>query len=458
MSLWNLTSRSAPVRAFRGRRGAVVSLAVVWLASILVGSYLLAHQRITLPSWFPVIGHQFFIINADVTSVSGVLPGQGQAVTISGVTVGSIEGIKLQNGVAVATLRVKEQYAHHIYPDATVLLRPKTGLKDMIAELDPGSSSSGAPLKSGVTLGLSSTEPDVDFDEILASLDTDSRNYLDLLVGDAGRALGNGGGRNLANVFRRFDPLSRDVAKATSLVALRRQRLKRVMFNLSLIATELGDRDQQLATFVTGSEGVFRRFASQNANLAETVSLLPGALQSSNRALVKVNTLGQTLRTSLTALDPTARALAPALRDLQPFLRKTTPVIRNELRPFTIAAQPTARLLVPATRDFAQATPNLKELAQVLDSIVNELAYTPPGSNNTVGHEPFEFFIPWDAHNTNSVLSSEDAYGPISRGLVLLSCGSLNILRDLAAPTHNPTLATLIQLLNVPSYQQVCVK
>ena len=40
-------------------------------------------------------------------------------------------------------MKIKEKYKP-IYRDATILLRPKTGLKDMILELDPGTKSAGA--------------------------------------------------------------------------------------------------------------------------------------------------------------------------------------------------------------------------------------------------------------------------------------------------------------------------
>ena len=46
--------------------------------------------------------------------------------------------------------------------------------------------------------------------------------------------------------------------------------------------------------------------------------------------------------------------------------------------------------------------------------------------------------------------------GPVRRGLILFSCGSLQLLQDLAKPTHNPTLATLIQLLTTPDLNAHC--
>ena len=43
----------------------------------------------------------------------------------------------LKNGVAVVTVNMDRKYTP-VYKNAHVLLRPKTGLKDMFLELDPG--------------------------------------------------------------------------------------------------------------------------------------------------------------------------------------------------------------------------------------------------------------------------------------------------------------------------------
>ena len=42
------------------------------------------------------------------------------------------------------------------------------------------------------------------------------------------------------------------------------------------------------------------------------------------------------------------------------------------------------------------------------------------------------------------------------RSLILFSCGSLQLLQDLAKPTHNPTLATLIQPPTTPDLNAHC--
>jgi uncharacterized membrane protein len=218
-----------------GQLTAAVAFVLLAIAGTVSGAVIVSHQRINPPSWVPIIGKDEFTLRVQLTSVQGVLPGQGQAVTVSGVRVGQIGSVALVDGAAIASLRIEKRYAH-IYPNATVLLRPKTPLKDMVAELDPGTPSSGPQLKSGALLRTNQTAADVNLDEILATLDRDSRDYLNLLLADGAQALSNGGGDDLANVFRRFEPLSRHVGQASRLVAKRRVMLKRLVGNLSQLS------------------------------------------------------------------------------------------------------------------------------------------------------------------------------------------------------------------------------
>jgi phospholipid/cholesterol/gamma-HCH transport system substrate-binding protein len=439
------------MRGVRRQVPAILSLVALVVVGVVVGAFIVGHQRLVVPAWVPLLGHDYYYLDAEFTAAPGVLPGQGNQVTISGIKVGEIDGVRLHDGRAVLRLRIDQRFGH-VHRDARLLLRPKTGLKDMVVELDPGNR--GPELRSDATLGTNATEPTVDLDQILASLDADTRDALITLVGNGATALGDGGGRDLASTFRRFEPLSRHTARATRLVAQRRVKLKRLMHNLSLLGQELGGRDRQLATFVQGSSAVFRRFARQNDAFAQTLELLPGALRQTDASVGKLAALAGTLKRDLPPLQPSAKALGPTLRDLRPFLEQTTPVLRDQLRPFAREAQPTARKLVPAAHGLAQATPDLKTLTDVLNALLDELAHDPAG--NGPGGQSYLFYVPWANHNTNSALSAQDGISPIRRSLVLMSCGSLELLESIATPKRNPTLSTLIQLLNAPVRAQVC--
>jgi hypothetical protein len=105
-------------------------------------------------------------VQAPFANSAAVTPGQGQAVTIAGVQVGQVGGVRLENGRAMVTMNIFRRYAP-LYRDATVLLRPRTPLKDMYLALDPGTKRAAA-IPDGGMLSAAATSPTVDLDQILA--------------------------------------------------------------------------------------------------------------------------------------------------------------------------------------------------------------------------------------------------------------------------------------------------
>jgi phospholipid/cholesterol/gamma-HCH transport system substrate-binding protein len=201
---------------------------------------------------------------------------------------------------------------------------------------------------------------------------------------------------------------------------------------------------------------VFRRFANQNRNLADTIELLPGALDSTGRALARVDRLGRAMEAGFGDLRPTARALGPSLRRLRPFLRDTVAPMRDQLRPFTREARPIAHELREPAADLAASMPSFRRFTNVLNALFDELAYDPPGTGT--GGEGFLFYAPWAAHNTNSTVANQDGIGPLRRGVVLIPCASLDFLEGISGGGRNPLLTTLIELLNAPDARQAgCV-
>jgi phospholipid/cholesterol/gamma-HCH transport system substrate-binding protein len=423
---------------------AVIGLLIL---ALVVAVFILGHERLHLPAGVPFLGKDFYEVNAEMSTAQAVTPGQGQTVNIAGVQVGEIKSVRLENGHAIVGLDIERKYAP-IYRDASVLLRPKTGLKDMVAELDPGHRSAGK-LPEGGTIPISQTLPDVNLDQVLAELDSDTRDYLRLLLSDGAQGL-KGNGRKLGQDIRRIQPTARYARRLNAALATRRQNIRRVIHDFSLLSDELGRRDTQLAGFVQNSNAVFAALAHQDANIKATLRQLPSTLDVTRVNLAKARTLADTLGPTLQDLRPAARALGPSLQATRPFLRNTTPVIRDELRPFARAALPTVRQLRPAVNDLAAATPSLSRTFDVVNYALNELAYNPPGLNN----EGFLFWFAWINHLGPTVFSTQDAHGPIRRGLIVFGCQTAQTLNVVAGA--NPLLGTLVQLLHGPTTQQIC--
>jgi phospholipid/cholesterol/gamma-HCH transport system substrate-binding protein len=430
-----------------------IAVAVLVGLAILTVGYVLEHQ----PAF--TFGRSYYQVKADFAEASAVTAGQGQSVTIAGVEVGLIGGVQLQRGQAVVTMDILRKYAP-IYRNATVLLRPRTPLKDMYLALDPGSPSAGK-IPDGGTLGIANTQPDIDVDQILSSLDADTRTYLLLLLSGGAQAF-NGKGATadrpspataaaLAADFKRFAPLDRSALNFSKLLSQRSAHLRSAIHNLNLVASALGGVDTQLASLVTHSNSDFQAIASQDNQFAQGISLLPGALQQTSSTLTKVQRFAAASGPALKQLEPFARDLGPALKALQPLARQTTPVIEKQLEPFATdpGIRQLARTLAPAASSLAKAAPALSGSFAVLNKLVNTLAYQKPG-----GEPSYLYWGGWLAHNLDSLTTLQDAEGPIIQGQFLASCPSLNLL-EVALQPGTPSLTPILDMLNAPDWSKI---
>src|SRR3954466_10801525 len=272
-------------------------LALFFMALVAIGvaAYILSQERFHLPKWVPALGADFYKLNVDFQTGQAVVPGQGQTINIAGVKVGDVQSVHLENGVAVVSVNMDKKYAP-VYRNAHVLLRPKTGLKDMFLALDPGTKDSGS-LPSGGTIPVANTMPDVNPDEVLASLDADTRDYLQILLAAGGEAFTDRPGHkgeakaDLRQTFKRFEPTNRDLDKIMSQIAQRKHNVSHVVHNFRLITDELARTDGTLGRFVESSNANFQAFAAQDAALREALGLLPDTLKVTESTLRKADKL-----------------------------------------------------------------------------------------------------------------------------------------------------------------------
>jgi phospholipid/cholesterol/gamma-HCH transport system substrate-binding protein len=419
-------------------------IAVVVMIVIAAGSagYILAHERLSVPSWVPVIGREHFRLKGEFQTALAVAPGQGQSVTIAGAKIGEIGSVELHNDRAVVSMNLTPKYARYIYRNATMLLRPKTQLKDETVEVNPGTPAAGR-VPAGYTVPISQTAPDGNLDELLAALDTEARASLQALLAGAGEGL-RGNGANLSATFKRFAPLAHDLQEIGSEVAKRQGSVARSIHNFRLLIEALGEKDTQLTTLVDSANAVFQTFSQQDRQVQETLRELPGALKATNQGLGKLTTAAHVVGPTLKNLEPFAKALAPAERASQPFFTKTTPILKNEVRPLLRQILPVLEQLQPSLHGFARAAPELAKSFGVFNELFNELAYN-PGPNQG----GFLFFLDWANHDLNSVVSQGDANGSVGQTLVYYNCGLVPLLDDIAAV--DPTARLLLGLLNPPS-------
>ena len=416
---------------------AIIALLAAAIFSVVV---ILAGQKASIPEWVPLLGSDRFELKGEFQTGQSLTPGQGQSVQIAGIRVGDITNVELEEGNAIVSMEVENEYAELINDDATLLLRPKTGLNDMVIQMNLGNS--GVKVEEGDTIPLANTQPNVNPDEFLATLDADTRAFLKLLLAGGAEGLG-GHGLELSATLRRFEPTVRDLAKINGLLAKRRQSIARGIHNFRLVTDELADKDETVSAFIQSSNEVLQSFANQEANLRAAFRLLPGALRETRGALVSGNEFGLVAAPALRKLLPFARALGPSLREAQPFFRQTTGPIRDQIRPFTRQVQTPTYHLRQLAKQLGNTTPPLRGAFQSLNHFLNALAYNPPGDN-----EGYLFWLPWLNHTTNTLFNGQDAQGPLRRGNVMISCRTSTLAQSLL--TARPFLLTLLQVNQLP--------
>ena len=435
-------------RQIRKQLPVFVAILFLFVGALGVGGYILSNQRFYLPAWFPLLGTDFYEVKAELPTGQAVVPGQGQTVNVAGVKVGEVGAVTLEDGRAVIDMQIKEEY-QPIYRDATILLRPKTGLKDMFLALDPGTRAAGE-LPEGGRVQVANTLSDVNADEVLAQLDGDTRAYLRILLSAGGTAFDDDTAQaDLRETFKRFEPTARDSERFTRLLSERRSNIKRAIHSFQQLSTALAQRDDQLARLVDSANANFEAFASEEGALRAALREFPPALSQTETTLVKTESLAAELGPALERLRPFARELAPALRRTRPFFEETTPIIRDQIRPFARDVQPTVRDLRAASEDLAVVTPRLTRSFRVLNDFFDTLAYNPPGAV-----EPYLFWAAWGAHAGATLWSLQDAHGPVRRGIVLVGCTTYNSLEQIVIA--NPQLGVPTQLLNLPNERENC--
>ena len=376
---------------------------------------------------FPFIQDKPMRLYAELDNAQAVTPGQGQTVEVAGVKVGLIANIKLRDGRAVVGLDIYPRFKDVIHTkEVSGLLRPRTGLKDMFLQVDPGDPKSPMA-KDGFTIPARNTLTDVDLDEFLSVLDSDTRDHLQLLLSGAATGLEDRG-MDLAELFRRFGPTVRDLRRVNEAVAVEREGLKDAIHGLSLLTEELAGKDDDLAQLVDSSATVFEAFASEQRNVSATVSKLPQALRVTTATLGDVKRFADQLGPASDALTPTFQALDRTNRVVTPIAREITPIIAKQVRPFTREARPLVNDLRPAAVGLSRALPDLTGSFVRINHLFNLLGFNPNGREpaGAAGRqEGYLFWLAWLTHQTSNLINVDDANGVMRPVFLTGTCQTL---------------------------------
>jgi phospholipid/cholesterol/gamma-HCH transport system substrate-binding protein len=291
------------------RRSNPLRVGIVFLVILLVAVYFGFTKRIPFKH-----GFRLKAVFATAVNIHPASP-----VRIAGVGVGVVTSIQREGKAGLVSMEI-EPKGLPIHTDATLKIRPRIFLEgNWFVDLQPGSPSAPT-ISSGHTIPITQTSDPVQLDQVLAALNTDTRqNLQDFLQGygdgltrkpnaaeDAEQSpevSGLNAAQALNQTYHRAPSALRGQAVIfQALGGTERHDLSGLIAAIGKVTAALNVHEQQLSEWVPNFNAFFASFAAQSTSLSEAIAHLPGALHSANRAF-----------TALDAAFPPTRAFAQAI-------------------------------------------------------------------------------------------------------------------------------------------------
>lgn len=297
-------------------------------------------------------------------------------VMVAGVKVGKVESVDVAGPTATAHLQLEGNVVP-LHEGATATVKNKTLIEETYLQLVDGP---GQELPSGATLPANAVTSSVQVDDVLTSLDPETRNSLGSLIRGGGTATA-GRQQDVANTVGGLGATGRE--GSTSLVALSEQSddLRSLLVSSSDLMNALDTRRGQLADLVQDSNTVFGAVAESKQNAEGIVRRLPPVLSTAQQASGSLQKLSGSLAPVARNLATSAPQLSGALRELP----QTSADLRGLLPSLdrTLDRAPDTLTRVPP---IAQDLRDLVPTTQVALSDVNPtLAYVAPYGHDVAG-------------------------------------------------------------------------
>jgi ABC-type transporter Mla subunit MlaD len=305
----------------------------------------------------------------------------GQAVRIAGVDVGTVSEVEPAGGDSPAvtvTMKLKDE-ALPIHEDAEVKVRPRIFFEgNLFFDVKPGTPGTDE-LDSGDTIPASQTSAPVQIDQVLGTLNGDTRGNLQkLLVGFGGAlnappvagedddqdpdARGDTGGRALNDSLEySADALRGGAVVNEALLGTDLHDLSKLISGQQRIFAALSRNETQLKDLISNFNITMRSLAAEQDNLRETIRLLPDLLDAANPALDNLNAAFPSTRAWALEMIPGVRETPATLEAGFPWIEQT----RLLLQPSEL--QGLVNDLRPAVDDFATFIDGQVDFLPVLD-------------------------------------------------------------------------------------------
>lgn len=315
----------------------------------------------------PMASQSGYTVAVDVPRVGNLV--YFSDVMVAGVEVGKIRDVEERGDHARVTFQLDESVAP-LHEGATVQIGAKSLIEEQFLEVTDGD---GSQIPSGAVLPAGSGRGPVQLDDVLQSLDGDTREATRELL----RSLGSGtdGSKEaVAGAARGLGYLGTGGHDVVEAVAAQSEDLKGLSRNAAQVLAALASRRAAMSALVSDADTIAKVTAGQRDDIEETIKALPPLLETASEASDDLEDLGEALSPVARNLTDAAPHLTRALAELPATaadLRATMPPLDavltrapSTLQRVPVFAKDVDGLLPPASEVLSDFNPMLGYLAR----------------------------------------------------------------------------------------------
>lgn len=359
---------------------------LIAIVVVAVGSYLAFAKHI------PFLTHHYKL-NAVFQNASNLRT--NSPVRIAGVEVGTVKKVSAYKdsngtptGAALVTMSLNKN-GLPIHKDASLKIRPKLFLEgNFFVQLSPGSPSAPS-IDSGSTIPETQTSAPVQIDQVLTSLQSDTRTNLQHLLVGYGDAIN---GKPLPGEDADQDPSVRGLTagqalnkslnysaqalRGTALVneAFRGEDprdLSKLVASTQKVAAALNSNERVLQDFITNFNRTMAAFAAQQDNLQASVRLLGPVLTKAHSTFLHLDQSFPPTRAWALAILPGVNQTAATIDASFPWIAQARPLVSTaELGGLVSELRPTVHDLAGLTDESLKLIPQLDLINRCATKVV----------------------------------------------------------------------------------------
>jgi phospholipid/cholesterol/gamma-HCH transport system substrate-binding protein len=276
-------------------------------------------------------GGSAYTVHARFVSASQIV--KGNAVKVSGVSVGSVGDIRLaDDGLADVELKITDDGYFPLRRGTRAIIRQTSlsGVANRYVDLQLGGAR-GADVADGGTLPTDSTEAAVDLDQIFDTFDPKARSGTQKSI-EFLRDFQAGSEDEANAALRYLNPALSSSSRLFAELDRNTPDFQRFVVETSKLVTDVSARDDVLSALVRNLATTTSALTANGKALADGIGLLPNVMRKANTTFVN---------------------LRASLDDLTPLVDDAKPIVRTKLRPLMDQLRPFARDARPAVRDLS---------------------------------------------------------------------------------------------------------